>query len=471
MVAKVRELLIKVNQTSVGYLTKEESGSGQKKYVFTYLPDIDPGQAVSVTMPVRKESYVTHFMHPIFEMSQPEGLLKDHLVSRFGKFLSMDDMGLLFLTGRSRIGNVTAELDPGNKDEELADVVKLVNNNNETDHLIEQDVMHANEDEWEKLFERLLEVFALNSGVGGMQPKVLADIVDQAPNSEARLTASSSTYIVKTSDKDYPFLAINESLCLSVADKAGLPVADYKISENGQAIIIDRFDINNDGTRLAFEDGCVLQAKPTRERYDSSMERLVESILTYIPSENQSEAARALFILTVVNSLVRNGDAHLKNFAITYNEKNDASFATSYDITTTRAYVSLRDDIPALMMHNTKRWPTLKELVRFGRESCLLKEKSCKEIIDKVIQTVVEVANTIPDIIHQYPGSEFICTAMVMQWNDAIKSLYFKKERDKKTIETGLDEIEQALVKQYGEPYQRQDKPVRTLRQENSLNM
>ena len=471
MVAKVRELLIKVNQTSVGYLTKEESGSGQKKYVFTYQPDIEPEQAVSVTMPVRKESYVTYFMHPIFEMRQPEGLLKDYLVNRFGKFLSMDDMGLLFLTGRSRIGNVTAELDPGNKDDELADVVKLVNKSHEIDPLTEQDVIQTNEDEWQKLFERLLEDFALNSGVGGMQPKVLAEIVDQAPNSEARLTATSPTYIVKTSDKDYPFLAINESLCLSVADKAGLSVADYKISENGQVLMIDRFDINDDGTRLAFEDGCVLQAKPTGERYDSSMERLVESILAYVPSENRTEAARALFILTVVNSLVRNGDAHLKNFAITYNNENDVSFAKSYDITSTRAYVSLRDDIPALMMCNTKRWPTLKELVRYGRESCLLKEKTCKEIINNVIQAVVEVGNTMSDVINKYPGSEFICTAMVVQWNDAIKSLYFKKEKDKKTIKTGLDAIEQSLVKKYGEPYQQQDKPVKTSKQENSLNM
>ncbi len=471
MIARVRELLIKVNQTPVGYLTKQTIGTGRNKYVFTYLPDTDPDNAVSVTMPVRKESYVTNFMHPIFEMSQPEGLLKDYLVSRFGKIMSMDEMGLLFLTGRSRIGSVTAELDLENSDRELMDLAKLVNQKHETERITDNDIMHAQDHDWEPLFDRLLEDFALQSGVGGMQPKVLADIVERAPDSDGRLTANSVSHIVKTSDKDYPFLALNESLCLAVAKKAGLAVPCHRISDNGQVIIIDRFDINEDGSRMGFEDGCVLQGKVADDKYDSSLEHLAESVMNYIPRKNWVLVARELFILVAVNVLVRNGDAHLKNFAIMYNDKDEAIFAKTYDITTTRAYASLRDDIPALMMQNTKRWPTKKELVRFGREACLLKEKDCNKIIDGVIDAVIEVGQTLPSVIDNYPGSEPVCTAMAIQWNDAIKSLYYKKEKDKKKIDTGLDEVEKKLFGRVGDPYQLQVKPAKTLRQENSLRM
>ena len=469
MVAKVKRLLIKVNQVAVGYLSKDETGYGEKKYVFTYLPDIRPGHAVSLTMPVRNESYVLGFLHPVFEMSQPEGLLKDHLVNRFSKILSMDDMGLLFLTGRSRVGNVTAEIDPNNTDKELADLAQMTFRHERQDGIEAKDVVHASEQDWEPLFERILKDFAINSGIGGMQPKVLARIAESLPENEVRFTASIPTHIVKASDKDHPYLALNESLCLTVANQAGLDVPHHQISDNGQVIIIDRFDLKKDGSHYAVEDGCVLQAQPASEKYDSSMEKLVKAILTYLPDKNKPAAAKAIFTLTATNTLVRNGDAHLKNFAIVYDEAADAVFAKSYDVTTTRAYASLREDVPALMMHNTKRWPTIKELVRFGKGSCYLKERECNKVIEDVIEALCDVGKSIPGVIKTCPGSEHVCTAMVSQWNDGIKSLYFKKDGEKKAFQTGLDEVEEALLSDYGDPYLNQEKLARSVRQENSL--
>ena len=469
VVARVKRLLISVNRMPAGYLSKDETGHGEKKYVFTYLPDIRPQQAVSLTMPVRSESYVLGFLHPVFEMSQPEGLLKDHLVNRFSKILSMDDMGLLFLTGRSRIGNVMAEIAPNNTDQELAEIARSTSRHEQQYAVEAKKVVQASEQDWEPLFERLLEDFAVRSGIGGMQPKVLARVAEILPGEQDRFTATTPAHIVKASNREYPYLALNESLCLAVTKQAGLDVPGHQISDNGQVIIIDRFDSKEDGSRYAVEDGCVLQALPAGERYESSMEKLANAILTYLPDKNKPAAAKALFTLAVINTLVRNGDAHLKNFAIMYDAAGDAVLAPPYDITTTQAYASLRDDVPALMMHNTRRWPTIKELVRFGKLSCHLKETECNHVIENVIKALSGVGKTIPAVIKTYPGSEHVCTAMVSRWNDGLKSLYFKKDGEKKAFRTELDKVEEALLSTYGDPYQNRDNTTRPVRQDNSL--
>lgn len=54
--------------------------------------------------------YDAVYLPPVLEMGMPEGVLEDHLVQQFTKALAMDEMGLLFVTGRNRVGNITAEL-------------------------------------------------------------------------------------------------------------------------------------------------------------------------------------------------------------------------------------------------------------------------------------------------------------------------------------------------------------------------
>ena len=457
MTPRVDRLLIKVNEQPSGYLSKEETSRGGRKYVFSYLPDTRPEIAVSKTMPVRSESYTLGFLHPIFEMSQPEGLLKDHLVNRFGKILNMDDMGLLFLTGRSRIGNVTAEINPQNEDETLIDVARRIRQKEEDEHPLSGEMLtQSDENEWVELFDNLLENYAVSSGVGGMQPKILAEVDGLGFGDDDRLTAITSSHIVKSSYGEYPYLGLNESLCLRVAERMGFEIPQHYLGGNGQVIIVERFDLKNEGGRYAIEDGCVLQALATDEKYNSTVERLVDSLLTYLPEERRRESAKKIFMMTTLNALVRNGDAHLKNFAIIYDHPDDARLTLPYDITTTKAYPSLREDISALMMNHTRRWPTIKELIRFGKASCHLREGECTEIIDRAITSATDIGNTVPDVIKLFPGSQNVCCAMVSCWNDGIKSLYFKKDGQKRKFRTGLDDPEKFLWKEYGDPYTNQ---------------
>ena len=457
MRARIKTLLIRVGGVPAGHLSAEDTGAGGTRFCFTYLPEAGPEQALSLTMPVptgtQGREFVIDHLPPALEMSQPEGPLKDYLGRAFAKLLTMDAMGLLFVTGQSRIGNLTAALPADNTDPELAGLAEgLLKSRQEQPEadLIEKVAMSSSEGTTALLFEGLLRRFAEGSGIGGMQPKVLAQTQTD------RFTVSSPKHIIKTSDGDHPYLALNETLCLRVAAEAGLTVPAHTLANNGETLILERFDIKEDGRHYNLEDGCVLQGRPGADKYDVSMEKLTQSLLGVVSGRARLESAQTLFTQVVVNTLVRNGDAHAKNFAVLYDTPDEVALSRVYDITTTRAYVNYRDDLPAMMMHNKKSWPMEKDLLRYGRESCQLQERECRAIIQTVIKAVTTVGRTLPQEAAARPAAAPVLVAMVACWNDAIKSLYFKKDGQKQAYVTELDATEKALLAQYGDPYRAQ---------------
>ena len=104
MSVKINKLLIKVNGVPTSHITTRKTHDGGTRYSFNYLSGARPEQALSLTMPVREESYATWQMPPALEMSLPEGALKAHLENRFAKIVSMDPMGLFVCSSRARPG-------------------------------------------------------------------------------------------------------------------------------------------------------------------------------------------------------------------------------------------------------------------------------------------------------------------------------------------------------------------------------
>src|SRR5258708_39948535 len=72
-----------------------------------------------------------------------------------------------------------------------------------------------------------------------------------------------------------------------------------------------------------------------------------------------------LFTLMVLNCALRNGDAHLKNFGIVYDDVlGELRLAPVYDLVTTSVY--LAKDSLALTLNGTTHWPAAKELKKLG---------------------------------------------------------------------------------------------------------
>lgn len=239
-----------VQSQRAGRLTKTKD-----KHVFGYHHDAT--DALSLTMPLRVESYHFQGLHPVFQMNLPEGHLRQAIERATAKQYGSDDLTLLAILGPNQIGRMAYAL----AGEPLAKKI---------DTLPDLQTLLGSDDA--RLFDQLLARFATCSGVAGVQPKVLLDFV------ENKASLPLQSYIVKSWGNEYPELGCNEYACLTLARHAGLRVPDYYLSDNGKLLITRRFDLNEQGESLGFEDFCVLQGKGRREKYDASLESCANTI-------------------------------------------------------------------------------------------------------------------------------------------------------------------------------------------------
>jgi serine/threonine-protein kinase HipA len=218
---------------------------------------------------------------------------------------------------------------------------------------------------------------------------------------------------------EFPELAANEFFCLSVARTAGLAVPNFQLSDDGAALILDRFDLS-DGAYLGFEDFCVLNGLQTADKYSGSYEsRLFKRLGDYVGPGARTKSARDLFRLFVLNCALRNGDAHLKNFGILYSDVNgDAELAPVYDLVTTTAY--LPQDAMALTLNGTTRWPDARKLIELGLVRAGLSKKDIEGILEA---TADALSDTLGKMRRYFRKSEFpeIGKRIAAAWDEGIR--------------------------------------------------
>ena len=376
---------------------------------FAYLAGVSPSRAVSVTMSVRLESWSTPFgLLPIFEMNLPEGVLRERLRLTFAKATgTFDEFDLLSIVGRSQIGRIR---NTGQK-EQLHEDVPFQS----VDEILER--RRSGE-----LFRHLLEKFATFSGISGVQPKVLVrdeKAFAQMDHTGHRLSQSyrGATHIVKFWDpREYPQLAANEYFCLMVARKCGLDVPPFRLAEDGMALVIDRFDLRTDGSYRGFEDFCVLNARRTEEKYRGSYETSVmRRFGQFASSTHVNQDLEKLFTLIALNCALRNGDAHLKDFGIVYDEvEGEARLAPVYDLVTTSVYIE--KDRLALTLDGSGQWPAAKQLRRLGETRGGRTPAKVKQILERIDEAMKETEREVHAHVREHPEFAEIGKRMLEEW-------------------------------------------------------
>ena len=380
---------------------------------FAYLPEVARARAVSVTMPVRLPSWTVQFgLSPIFEMNLPEGVLRERLRLAFAKATgTFDEFDLLGIVGRSQVGRIRYT---GQK-EQLQEEVPFQS----VDEILAR---RRGGD----LLPYLIDKFASFSGISGVQPKIL--VRDEGASatlsrSTERLSQShrGATHIVKFWEQnEYPQLAANEFFCLRVAEKCGLDVPPYRLAEDALALVIDRFDLRSDGTYRGFEDFCVLNARRSDEKYRGSYETSIMKRFTeFANSPHVGEDLERLFTLIAVNCALRNGDAHLKNFGILYDDvEGEARLAPVYDLVTTSVY--LPKDSMALTLMGTTKWASAKELQRLGETRMGGSPARVREILECINAAIDDISKEIRAYIEDHPDFEDIGNRMLREWEQGV---------------------------------------------------
>lgn len=348
---------------------------GRSGATFAYDPHADSARAVSLTMPVRVQSWDwPPGLHPLFEMNLPEGALRERLVRAFAKATGrFDAFDLLAVVGRSLLGRVRTT----GQGEDLAD---------DTPFQSIDEILRARRSG--ELFDFLLERFARFSGLSGVQPKVLVRdpaALGRASAGKGRrsTTVSGATHIVKLWDPaEFPELAANEHFCLRAAALAGLETPAFELSDDGAALVVERFDLGERGY-LGFEDFCVLNGLSSADKYAGGYEtRLFKRAASFLDPALSHAAMDALFAQIVLCVALRNGDAHLKNFGVLYAAVDGAvRLAPAYDLITTVVYLPV--DKLALTLEGSTNWPDRARLERLGRVRAGLPPSRIHEIFER----------------------------------------------------------------------------------------
>lgn len=338
--------------------------------LFSYGQGCRPVDAVSLTMPVRTDQYdASGGLLPIFEMNLPEGALRERLQLRFAKAIpEFDHLDLLAIVGASQIGRLRYS-----RQEQLDESVPRQD--------LEEILTYRGTAD---LFAHLLERFATHSGISGIQPKVMVRD-EKAPD---KLADRGATHIVKAYDSaEYPELAANELICTNGAAVAGIGTTRLTLSRNRRLLVADRFDLQPDGTYLGFEDFCVLSGLRAHGRYDGSYEGLARRMADFVSPRALPHAREQYVLMVAYSCAIENGDAHLKNFAVLYeNTEREVRLAPAYDILSTTPY--LPRDTLALTLNGTKTFPTRDSLKAFMKKVSGRSERATVDMLDRVANGV-----------------------------------------------------------------------------------
>lgn len=404
------KLAVYVGRRQVALLDKADP----YRHVMTYLPNASVHDFVSLTMPVRTESWIwPQGLHPFFQQNLPEGLLLATLRDQTGSLFDGTDLSLLAIVGRNAIGRVRVAsegVDPFALPQpfEVNDVIQGDNS--------------------EKHFTDLVRRYAI-SGVSGVYPKFLSTEVSTTTNDHFnKVSVRLSRHIVKGSAERLPFLALNEHLTMEVARRAGLPTAETRLSNDGRALIVDRFDVDDTGEPIyGLEDFCSLLGLTPAEKYSTTWERIVNVAAGYIPPHRKREEFEKLALHILATYVLRNADCHSKNVALYYRSFEDVIFAPVFDMVTVTAYPDYKNNAPGLAIDGKKTWAPGGSLQRFLQVRLGVSPRKQIEMLEKLGDSISEVSREVQVSIKNFSGFREIGETMLKEWSNGLNALLNKK--------------------------------------------
>ena len=213
----------------------------QSGFEYRYL-QADPAQpVVGLLMPPARLTWHDGALFPVMDQNLPEGDLFNRLRQQFPK-QAMTAMRLLALIGDNGIGRLGYRVPGGAAPAAGVPIARQT--------LLRMPFTV-------QVFDELVRAYlATGIGVAGMQPKIM--VPDRA-------TIPIPNLIVKTAGAGYPGLTANEYLCMTAAARAGIDAAKVELSDDGQLLLVERFDLDADGQRLGFEDVASLMGLRVRD--------------------------------------------------------------------------------------------------------------------------------------------------------------------------------------------------------------
>jgi len=362
--------------------------------------DLTLQHSITLSLPNTKKFYTYEHRFPsYFETFLPEGYLyeifKNLLIKEHGY---IDDYLIFSKLAPNIQSRVSFESDFSKLDFDFLDIETIAENDSGD------------------TFRKLLDIFLGKNAISGVQPKTMALLKDKE-------TLHIKEYIIKTWGEEYPQLAENEYFCLKACEKAGIEIPRITLSKNRKFLIVENF-IFQEREILGFEEILSLQDKNREGKYSGSYEQVAKSIYQF--STHKKNSLTAYYKMVVMNYLLKNGDAHLKNFGLLFDDDFGRIWLSpAYDVVNTTSYIYR--DKPALTLQGKKVWFGQEALVTFGMKHCLLTRKEAERFYQQCANALRETITEIEGYITTNPAFETIGRRMIESFKVSLKNQTIKE--------------------------------------------
>ena len=163
-------------------------------------------------------------------------------------------------------------------------------------------------------------------------------------------TGVGGDWIVKLPSREYTGVPENEFSMMRLASMldmdvpkidlvdidsiAGLPEGTERFGT--KAFVIERFDRSPGGERIHIEDFAQVFGVYSENKYKKASMRNIAAV---IASESSDSDVREFIRRLVFNTMIGNGDMHLKNWSLIYPDRRSAALAPAYDFVSTVPYI------------------------------------------------------------------------------------------------------------------------------------
>ena len=302
--------------------------------VFTLRQMLDPNY-------LNKPQIRTDKIPPVLSNLLPEGVLRE-LTAKALRCHTNNEFSILAYLGSNLPGAVIA------KPIKAGDVPAWALEQRLSTQPQQIDVKHAN------------TKFSLD----GVQMKFASSHVDGRYHIDQEI--SEDMWIIKTPSTVHKGVPVNEYSCMKLAEAAGADIPEVRLIKLSEleglpsirwpdeqyAYGIKRFDRSSKG-RIHTEDFAQVFGLYPADKYQRVNYEQLGNVL-YRTSAERLKDIQQMARRLLINILLGNGDAHLKNWTLIYGDRQSPRLSPLYDVVFTTPYIE--HDSLALNMTGTKQW-------------------------------------------------------------------------------------------------------------------
>jgi len=407
--ADARVLKILLGGVPVGHLTGFQDGKSLFAFDDSYI-DLGPGRptlSLSFNAPGDEEAterklraiYSSRMkLPPFFSNLLPEGVLREYMVKRL-KIHHDHEFDLLMALGASLPGAIRA--------------------------LPADELPQAGINYRPGSTRAVPDETPIKFSLGGSQLKF--SMIERG--GRFTLEDGNEEWIVKPPHPSHPNVPANEYTMMRLAAAAGIQTPEVKLVKLDDidlagivglsipqwetwAYAIKRYDRTAEG-RVHVEDFAqVFSVYGDQEYKATNYDTVGRLIFDLFPNrfEQLAEFIRRL----VVNILVGNGDAHLKNWSVIYQDKVTPRLSPAYDLVSTIHYI--QNDSLALNLGGEKRFESIDEshFERLARRM----DAPTRFVLDLVKETVTTARKAWPGMIREMGLPEDMRERMYRHWSE-----------------------------------------------------